>query len=184
MTVKIELTFNTEQLKKLEQIPLMVRVQAADHCLHAMAEPVVEKAFRLAPRSLSTGTRLKWSKKLARSARWRINSGEYLGLKVIKHNKGGVVYIGAKYPKGNKQQFSVPKKEQRTHYRWGKPGQEIQTVSRAGNKYTYTRQMKEKTLQFPTQDRFIQKAFDETKSQQLAAFNKAFANVIKGLNFG
>jgi hypothetical protein len=184
MSLKIELKFDESQLKQLEKIPIHVRINAADDCLEAMSKEVLRKAYAYAPRSVSTGTRLKWSKKYSTSAKWRVNSGEHLGSKIKKNNKGALAYIGAKYPKGNKQQFSAPKAEQRGHYLWGKPGQTIVTTSRSGKQYTYVRKTEGQMLKFPASQRFIQRAFDETKPQQLSAFYKALEKSLQELKLG
>ena len=184
MSLKIELKFNESQLKQLEKIPIHVRINAADDCLEAMSREVLRKAYAYAPRSVSTGTRLKWSKKYRSSAKNRLNSGEHLGWKIKKNNKGGLAFIGGKDRKGNKQQFSAPKAEERGHYFWGKPGQTIRTTSRSGNQYTYVRKKDGKMLNFPASQRFIQRAFDETKPQQLSAFYKALEKSLQELKLG
>ncbi|NBW22290.1 MAG: hypothetical protein EBR82_81495, partial [Caulobacteraceae bacterium] len=113
MSIKIDFTFDEYQIAKLTQIPELLRLGPAERCLKAMAKPIAERAKSLAPSSRVTGTRKKWSAKFNKDAKWQIDSGKQMGIKTIRHNKGARVYIGAKWPKGNKQQFDASPKGRR-----------------------------------------------------------------------
>ena len=109
-----------------------------------------------------------------------------------------VIWIGATYPKGNKQQFVMPSKkgDSYTRYHWGKPGQTILTTSRRGTSYTYTRGQsqnakanKEKRnnptiARFPFQERATVRAFDQTRSTAEAEFLAQLQKEIKELRIG
>ena len=162
MSIKIEFTFDEKQIEQLMQIPELLRLKPAERCLIAMAKPVVERAKALAPSSRVTGTRNKWSAKLKNDAKWQIDSGKHMGSKTVRHNKGARVYIGAKWPNGNKQQFDA-KADGRRHILWGRDTGRLRPRPRP---------------------HFLQKAYDETKSQQLKAFQDQLAIEIKELRVG
>ena len=156
MSLSIEFTIDEALMRQLDRIPELIRLGPMDRCLTALARPVVAKAKQLAPSSRSTGSRRKWSEKLKNDPKWAIDSGKHMSSKVHKGNKVTMVYIGAKCPKGNKQQF------------WANP-----KGKRAGRK----------VIQRPD-PHFLQKAFDETRSQQVAAFNAQLAKELKELGLG
>jgi hypothetical protein len=72
--------------------------------------------------------------------------------------------IGPRWPKGNKAYFNTSPKGNAGH-RWGKAGQQYQRT-RNGRTETYTAIAAKPRSQIRN---WIVQAFDETKSQQLAA---------------
>lgn len=162
MSIKIDFTFDEYQIAKLTQIPELFRLGPAERCLKAMAKPIVDRAKSLAPSSRVTGTRKKWSAKFNKDAKWQIDSGKQMGIKTVRHNNGARVYIGAKWPKGNKQQFDASPKGRR-HILWGRDTGRLRPRDNP---------------------HFLQKAYDETKSQQLKAFQDQLAIEIKELRLG
>jgi hypothetical protein len=161
MSLKIEIKFDENELKKLAKIPEFVRYKAADKALKAMAKPVIEKAKSIAPDSRATGTRKKWSRKYKDDSKWQIDSGKNISSKVIKNDSGAVTYIGATFPKGNKQQFNASP-DGRKEVFWGRPQGTV----------------------YKPPERFIQKAFDETRSAQQSAFVASLEASMKELNLG
>ena len=163
MSLNIQVTFDENMIASLMRIPELLRLGPADRCLGAMAKPVVARAKALAPSSRKSGSRRKWSQKLKGDAKWSgIDSGSHIGAKVAKHNNGARVFIGAQYPKGNKQQFGASPKGRKVFY-WGR---DAGKVMQRENPY------------------FLQKAYDETKAAQINAFNAQFAKEIKELKIG
>lgn len=162
MSLNVEITFNENMFRQLGRIPEMLRLKPAERCLQAMAKPVIERAKQLAPSSEQSGSRRKWSAKYKGDPKWGISSGQHIGMKTIRNNRATRLYIGAKYPKGNKQQFDASTKGRRVFY-WGKDAGKIR--------------------QRPN-PHWLQKAYDETKSQQVAAFNAQLAKEVKELNLG
>ena len=162
MSLTITIDFNEDMITQLEKIPLQLRLGPGERCLRAMSKPVLELAKQLAPSSRESGSRKKWSAKFKNDPKWSVDSRNHLGVKTIKNNRATRIYIGAKYPQGNKQQFDASPKGRRVFY-WGRD---------AG-----------KVRQRPN-PHWLQKAYDETKSQQLAAFNEQLAKELKELRLG
>lgn len=162
MSLQVEITFNEDMFRQLERIPEMLRLAPGERCLKAMVKPVVARAKQLAPSSQQSGSRKKWSSKLKNDPKWNIDSGRHIGTKTIRNNRATRIYVGAQYPKGNKQQFDASPKGRRVFY-WGKDAGKIR--------------------QRPN-PHWLQKAYDETKSQQLAAFNEQLAKELKELKLG
>ncbi len=162
MSLNIAIDFNEDMIRHLEQIPLQLRLAPGERCLKAMAKPVIERAKQIAPSSRESGSRKKWSAKYKNDPKWNNDSGRHIGLKTIKNNRATRIYIGAKYPQGNKQQFDASPKGRRVFY-WGRD---------AG-----------KVRQRPN-PHWLQKAFDETRSQQINAFNEQLSKELKELKLG
>jgi len=130
------------------------------------------------------------------AANFQNDSKQHFSHKVGK--SGVVVWIGATYPKGNKQQFVMPSKkgDRYTRYHWGKPGQTIVSTSRRGTSYTYTRGQSQNTkanaekrnnptiARFPVQERATVRAFDQTRSTAEAEFSAQLQKEIKELRLG
>jgi len=161
MSLKIEIKFSEAELKKLAKIPEFVRYQAADKALKAMAKPVMDKAKSIAPSSKATGTRKKWSAKYKADSKWQIDSGKEISSKVAKVSHGSILYVGARFPTGNKQQFNASP-DGRKEVFWGRPQGTI----------------------YKPPERFMQKAFDETRSAQQSAFVASLEASVKELNLG
>ena len=163
MSLNIKIEFNDAMIAELMRIPDLLRLGPAERCLNAMAKPIIAKAKDLAPSSRGSGSRRKWSAKLKNDTQWSsVDSARHMGARAVKHNRGARIYVGAQYPKGNKQQFGSPKKGRRVFY-WGKD---------AGM-----------TLLRP-RDHFMQRAYDQTRGEQMSAFNTQLAKEIKELRIG
>lgn len=161
MSLKIEFTFSESEMKKLEKIPEFVRFVAADRALKAMAKPIIEKAKAIAPSSVRSGSRKKWGPKYKGDSKYQNDSGQEIDSKVQKHNRGAKIYVGATFPRGNKQQFNASPKGRKEVF-WGRP---------------------QGTVYKPS-ERFMQRAFDETRSAQNAAFIASLQRTLKRMNLG
>jgi len=162
--MSIEIKINEELIRAMEAFDIRLRAGPLDRCLKAFGEPIARHAESIAPRSRSTGTREKRSAKYKKNAAYQNNSGDNFGVKVLKSAVG--VVIGAKYPKGNKQQFVHPSRRgdsYRRHVLWGK---------------------KVQTIRFPRAEQPIMKALRATQSAAEAAFRTQFEKEIKELKLG
>jgi hypothetical protein len=170
-------------IKAVDAIPLTLRNGPLGKCLGAFGETIA-RACKSQARSSRGGSRLKWSKKYKNNPAFQNDSRDHFGHKVMRN--GLAVYVGATYPKGNKQQFVMPINRGTSYQRnlWGKPGQSILRISRKGKTYTTTVRTKPQTADFPIQDRAPVKAFDITKSQAGQAFMDELQKQIKELRLG
>lgn len=164
MTLEIKFEFDEPSLAKLDKAMKGLNFAIADKSLRAAGKPIVERAKMLAPSSRRSKSREKWSEKYRSKANYQNDSGKEIGLKYLKNPRGGVLYVGAKYPKGNKLQFSNPiKKRSRRVFYWGKD---------AG-------------FSLPLDpDRFLVRAVRETKAAQLSEFNRAIDSALKEVGLG
>jgi hypothetical protein len=180
----ITFEINTKMLKRLEDIPLEIRLGPLDRCMKAFAKPIEERLKSLAPSSRKSGSRIRWSKKLSKDPKFAsIDSGPHTGSKLLRN--GGLV-IGFKFEKGNKQQFINPVKRGmgREHNFWGAPGQVIFTISRKGMAYSYVRKKDSIGLVFHRSDRAVVKSFQQTKDAARTQFILQAQREVKGLNLG
>jgi hypothetical protein len=150
MTLEIQINFDEAQVEKLLQIPLLMRLAPAERVLKAMAKPVIDRAKSIAPSSRRSGTRKKWSKKYKDNPNYQEDSGKYIGMKYIKTERGGLMIVGGKYPRANKQNYEAGDKRKIVY--WGKKTSKIKRINPS--------------------ERFMQKAFDETRTQQVTAGNE------------
>jgi hypothetical protein len=165
MSLEIEIHFDEAQIAALLNIPLHLRLGPAERVLKAMAKPVVAKAKAIAPSSRKSGTRYKWAQKIKQNAAWQNDSGKHIGYVYRKTERGGYrgyLVIGGMHPQAKKQNFDAGK-DRKVMY-WGRD---------AG-----------KTKRIDPKDRFMQKAFDETRSLQISAGNTQLEKELKELNFG
>jgi hypothetical protein len=174
---------NESLIKAVDAIPLTLRNGPLGKCLGAFGETIA-RACKSQARSSRGGSRLKWSKKYKNNPAFQNDSRDHFGSKVMRN--GLAVYVGATYPKGNKQQFVMPIKRGTSYQRnlWGKPGQQIQRTSKKGKAYTMIVGTKPQTADFPIQDRATVKAFDITKSQAGQAFLNELQKQIKEFRLG
>jgi hypothetical protein len=174
---------NESLIKEVDAIPLTLRNGPLGKCLGAFGETIA-RACKSQARSSRGGSRLKWSKKYKNNPAFQNDSRDHFGHKVMRN--GLAVYVGAKFDKGNKQQFVMPIKKGTTYVRnlWGEPGQQIPRISRRGKPYNMTRKKDAQTADFPVQDRAPVKAFDITKSQAGQAFMNELQKQIKELRLG
>ena len=155
----IDFKFDEAQMKMLDAVPVQMLYHVLDKCMPAMAKPIIEKAKRIAPRSEVTGTRDLWGKNKTEHFDpevWkRDTSGDHIGSKVVKKGiDGSYIKVGSKSPRGNKQRFNQMKYTARRVFYWGKD---------MGMTYT-------------PKERFMQRSYDETIPQQVAAFSAALAS--------
>jgi hypothetical protein len=164
--MSIEIQINMDLVRALEAIDIRLRSGPLDRCLKAYGQPIADYAKTIAPRSRSTGTRKKWSAKYKKNAAYQNDSGDNFGVKVLKSAVG--VVIGAKYPRGNKQQFVHPSKRggtYRKHILWGK-------------------KEADKPLRFPRDEQPIVKAVRTMQSAAEAAFRTQLEKEMKELKLG
>lgn len=162
MTLEIQITFDEAQIQKLLEIPLLMRLGPAERVLKAMAKPVIERAKSIAPSSRQSGTRKKWSKKYKDNPNYQEDSGKHIGMKYIKTERGGLMIVGGKYPRANKQNYEAGDKRKIVY--WGKKTSKIKRINPS--------------------ERFMQKAFDETKQEQITAGNEQLTKEMKELSLG
>lgn len=181
---RVEIEINEALIKAVSDIPLTLRNGPLGRCLGSFARPIARQAGSLATSSRKTGSREKWSKRFKNNAAFQNDSKQHFSHKVLRNGIG--VYIGATYPKGNKQQFVMPikKGDNYTRYHWGKPGQTITTTSRKGTVYTRTANSNPTTARFPVQERATVRAFDQTKQSAESAFLAQLQKEIKEIRFG
>lgn len=163
MSLDLEIHFDEAQIAKLLNIPLHLRLGPAERVLKAMAKPVVAKAKAIAPSSRRSGTRKKWSAKYKNNASYQNDSGKSIGFVYRKNDRGGYLVIGGLHPQANKQNFDSSDKGRKVKY-WGKDAGKVKRIE--------------------PKERFMQKAFDETRPQQIAAGNKQLEIELKELNLG
>ena len=157
----LTITFDESQLAKLMKIPLLMRLGPAERILKAMAKPIVVRAKAIAPDSRTSGTREKMSANT--KAKWPESAKNHIRMIYRKGDGGGYLVIGANDPLGNSLNFDSSNKGRKVFY-WGVDSGKIKRVE-------------------PSQ-RFMQKAFDETKSAQISAGNAQLEKEMKELKIG
>jgi hypothetical protein len=167
MSMTITLEFDEAQLAKIMQIPLLMRLGPSERVLKAMANPIVAKAKAIAPSSTKSGTREKMGRNrtekfVGKQANTTVDSGKHITSKFLRNNKGGLLIIGGAHPKANKQNFDSGK-PRRVFY-WGKDSGKVKRIN-------------------PT-ERFMQRAYDETKAAQQSAGYAQLEKEIKELKLG
>lgn len=195
MPMSIDIQINENLIKGLSQIPITLRSGPLVKCLTAFGKPIATTMSQLARSSRQSGSRKKWSKKYKNNAAYQNDSGKHFGVKASSYGIG--IWVGAYYPRGNKQQFVMPAAaESYTRYYWGKPGQTITTTSRKGTQYTYVRGSPVKsrftgprrgnpgTANYPREARATVRGFDQAKGQAEAAFLNELNKQIKELRIG
>jgi hypothetical protein len=173
MSMKIEIHFDEAQLAKLMQIPLLMRLGPSERVLKAMTKPVIEKAKAIAPssrRSISSDGRSNrdkmgenvTSKFVGKKANSTVDSGKHITSKFLKNNKGGLLIIGGAHPKANKQNYDSGKP--RKVFYWGRDSGKVKRID--------------------PKERFMQKAYDETRGAQISAGNTQLEKELKELKLG
>ena len=161
MSMDLKMTFDESQLAKLLKIPVLMRLGPAERIVKAMAKPIVIRAKAIAPNSRTSGTRDKMSPET--KAKWPESGKNHIRVIYRKGDGGGYLVIGANDPLGNSLNFDASDRGRKVFY-WGKDSGKIKRVE-------------------PSQ-RFMQKAFDETKSAQVLAGNAQLEKEMKELNLG
>lgn len=159
--MNLEIKINEAEIAKLAKIPVWLQLNAIDKALKAMATPIIAKAKAIAPSSRETGTRQGWSAKYKNDPKWQIDSGREIGSKTVKTKNGAIAFVGVRHPRGNKQQFNQAKDGREVVY-WGR---------RTG-------------LRYRPPYRFMDRAFDETRSQQDSAFVASIQSSFGSMNLG
>lgn len=194
MATSIEI--NHDLIKAVGEIPITLRNGPLGKCLGAFGKPIARASEGLARSSRASGSRRKRSKKLQNNAAYQNDSKDHFGVKVMRN--GLAVYVGATFPKGNKQQFVMPIKRGDSYqqYRWGKPGQTITSTSRKGTTYTYVRGSPVKsrfvgprrgnpgTASYPKEQRATVRGFDQARGQAESAFLDELKKQIRDLRIG
>jgi hypothetical protein len=171
MSLTLESSFDEAMLAKIMQIPLLMRLGPSERVLKAMSKPVVEKAKAIAPNSkVAKGkegpTRDKWGKNKTEHfdpATWAaVSSGRHIKTRYLKNNRGGVLIIGGEHPKANKLNFEAG--TQRKVFYWGVDSGKVKRINPS--------------------ERFMQRAYDETKAAQQSAGYAQLEKEIKELKLG
>ena len=166
MSMEISIAFNESAIAQLKKIPLLMRLGPAERILKAMGKPIVVRAKAIAPNSRTSGTRKKMSSERSPSqtiSKWPESGKNHIRMIYRKGDGGGYLIMGANDPLGNSLNFDSSSKGRKVFY-WGKDSGKIKRVE-------------------PSQ-RFMQKAFDETKSAQVSAGNAQLEKEMKELNLG
>jgi len=162
--MSIEIKINMDLVRALEAIDIRLRSGPLDRCLKAYGQPIADYAKTIAPSSQQTGSRKKWSDKYKLNAEYQNESRKHYGVKVLKASVG--VIVGAKWAKGNKQQFVHPFKKgdsYKRHVLWNK---------------------KVVTIRFPRDEQPIAKAVRTMQSAAEAAFRTQLEKEMKELKLG
>jgi len=166
MSLSLTLDLDEAMIAILIQVPLHLRLAPAERVLKAMAKPIVEKAKSIAPSSRKSGERNRWGKKYKGDASYQNDSGQSIGFVFRKTETGGYLVIGGKHPQAGKQNYDAGK--DRTIKLWG------------NNPVKYPIRVK----RIEPKDRFMHRAYDETRDAQLSAGFKQLETEIKELKIG
>jgi len=167
MSVELRIEFDEQQLLKLRRIPILLRLEPAERTLKAMAKPVLDRAKALVPDSRKPsqkdGVPSKNKQSAKTKAKWPDQGKNNLGFVFRKSETGGYLVIGAKNPKGNTLNFDSSDKGRKVKY-WGKDTGRIKRVQPS--------------------ERFMQRAFDETRQAQITAGFNQLEKELRELNLG
>lgn len=167
--IALNLEFDAKAMQaELEKLPVMVQLAALESGVRPAATIVKRRVRELAPRSSVTGTTDKWSRSTKAKRTGESPLRDTVHVKILRpKNHMASALVGFQWPTGNKAYLLIPMlKATRTEVLWGKPsGKEV----RKG-------------------DDFLRQAFDETRQQQIAAFEggvvKAVNRRLKEMGFG
>lgn len=167
MTIELRIEFDEQQLAKLRRIPILLRLAPAERTLKAMAKPVLDRAKALVPNSrkpnAQSGIPSHDKQSANTKAKWPEQGKNNLGFVYRKSESGGYLVIGAKSPKGNSLNFDASNKGRKVML-WGRDSGRIKRVE-------------------PSQ-RFMQRAFDETRQAQITAGYNQLEKELRELNLG
>jgi hypothetical protein len=167
MTIELRIEFDAHQIAKLMRIPILLRLTAAERTLKAMAKPVLARAKALAPDSSKPGPNgvpSKTKQSANTRKKWPEQGKNNLGFVFRKSESGGYLVIGAKSPKGNTLNFDSSERGRKVRYWLNPPTGRIKRV--------------------PPSERFMQRAFDETRQEQMTAGFNQLEKEIRELNLG
>ena len=146
LDIKMNLPNDAELKRMFDAVPKLNRYEVSDATVRAGGRIIVKRAKELAPRG-NQADRNKRSKSQRAGANWDIRLRSTIAMVVRKYrNAKGLAVVGPKWPQGNKAYFDTSPGG-REKVLWGR--RTGQTIPQLRN--------------------WIVKAFDETRSQQLAA---------------
>lgn len=156
LDIKIQMPSDAEINKMFNAVPVLEQHRVADQVVRAGSRAVLSRAKRLAPRGEVTGTSKKRSRSQQSKANWNLPLWKSIALVVRKYKTNGTAIIGPRWPEGNKAYFNT---------------------SPSGRKQVLWGRVTGKTV--PQIRNWIVQAFDETKSEQLAAMKKKLQQKMK-----
>jgi hypothetical protein len=166
LDIKIKMPSDAEINKMFNAVPILERHRVADQVVRAGSRAVVRKARALAPRSTTSGSVSKWSQKMYETGgtgdkgtprkKGEIPLWKTIAVVVRKYHTNGTAIVGPKYNEGNKAYFNT---------------------GPSGRKQVLWGRVTGKTV--PQLRNWIVQAFDETKSEQLAAMKKKLQQKMK-----
>lgn len=165
--IRMNLPTDAELSKMFDAVPILERHRVSDRVVRAGGNVIAKRARQLAPQSAKTGSTKKWSKKMfidggtGGTARKKGEKPLWKTIKLIVRkgrNAGAISVVGPEWPEGNKAYFNTSPKG-RKQVLWGK---------RTGKVVAQIRN-------------WIVQAFDETKTQQLAAMKKTLMRAMDGV---
>jgi hypothetical protein len=145
-TVEIDsASFNAADAQ-LARLEFEVRTSVLEKGVRAAAAPVVMRARQLAPDSVKSGSRSRWSKKLKAARQNTKQHKDTIGVSSIRHYRGSTVaiYAGPLHPAGNL----------------------INAIGHPHNQVLWGRHT---GVTLPPTD-YLQRAANETKAEQQSAF--------------
>jgi hypothetical protein len=167
MSVEISIAFDEKALQQIRRIPVMLRLGPSERILKSMGRPILDRAKALVPDSRNPSPKdgiPSHDKQSANTkSKWPEQGKNNLGLIFRKTDRGGYLVIGAKDPKGNSLNFDSSQDGRQVVY-WGRPSGRIKRV--------------------PPSERFMQRAFDETRQAQVTAGFNQLEKELRELNLG
>jgi hypothetical protein len=149
--IKMEFQLPKKEVNDLlRQLPNLARSAAYDKGIPAAARVVRNRLKEITPRSSSSGSTKKWSKKTQAERAGELPLYKTVAIKMLRPKRGRVTaLVGYGWPRGNKGHYTIPMKSQfRRVVLWGND----------------TGQKRRKG------DDILKRAFDESKQQAAAAY--------------
>jgi hypothetical protein len=159
LDIKHNLPSDAEAKRMFDAVPILERYKVADKTLREGSKVILTKARQLAPRQTAAKRDLRSSKQ-RQSADWDTPLWKTVKRVVRKQKRGnGFAVIGPEWPKGNKAYFNTSPAG-RKRVLWGKQPKNLSPVA-------------------PQVRNWIVKAFDETRSAQLAAMKAKLRTLMR-----
>lgn len=146
---RAELPTNLEIAGMFDAVPMLKKHQTLGRTTDAAAGIIQRRAKSLTPRGKPENRR-KRSKKQRAAANWDTQLHTTIAKVTRRRDRSAFSIVGPRHPDGNKAWFNSPKKGSRKHILWGK----------------------DRGREFKSLRNWIVQAFDETKTEQLAAMRK------------
>lgn len=154
---KSDLPSDAELAAMFDMVPKLNRYQVGDKVTRAAGKIVLDRVKQLTPRSANTGTAKKRSGTQRSGADWAPPLWKGMSMAVRKYATSTWAWVGPRWRDGQKIYFIAEwKKQTRRQVLWGKVTGKV------------VRKMRN----------FVVQAFDETKSQQLAAMKATLTTEI------